>query len=140
MPADAPPGVATGTLFFDGHCGLCDGLVTWLAAHDRSRRLRFAPLQGETAAAHLPADLRHGDLRTVVYEDATGRHERSSAVLRALAVLGGGWRLVAAIAWVVPRPLRDALYDAIARRRRQWFGRRADCRMPAPEERDRFLP
>lgn len=142
MSADAPraplPAGALGILYFDGYCGLCDRLVTWLASRDRSRRLRFASLQGTTATARLPADARA--LHTVVFEDAEGRHERSTAVLRAIATLGGGWPLAAAPAHILPRPVRDALYDLVARHRHQWFGRRATCRLPAAEEGDRFLP
>jgi len=129
-----------GIVYFDGYCGLCDRFVTFLVARDRRRVLRFAPLQGQTAAGRFPAPAA-GDAvpRTVLYEEGGTVHERSTAVLKALRALGGGWRLVGVLA-VVPRPLRDAAYDWMARHRFRWFGRRDSCRLPTVEEQDRFLP
>jgi predicted DCC family thiol-disulfide oxidoreductase YuxK len=63
---------------------------------------------------------------------------RSEAALRTVAALGGGWRLVA-LARVVPRAVRDAAYDVVARSRHRWFGRRVACRVPSPAERARFV-
>lgn len=134
------PGGAAGVVYFDGFCGLCDRFVTFLAARDRKGVLRFAPLQGTTAARRFPVPVAGADdLATVVYEDARGVHTRSTAALRAVAALGGAWR-VAVILLLVPRPLRDALYGWVARRRFRWFGRRDSCRLPGPDEQHRFLP
>jgi predicted DCC family thiol-disulfide oxidoreductase YuxK len=63
---------------------------------------------------------------------------RSDAALAIVAGLGGAWRLVAALR-LVPRPIRDALYGFVARRRRRWFGRRDACRVPTAGERELFL-
>jgi predicted DCC family thiol-disulfide oxidoreductase YuxK len=79
------------------------------------------------------------ELSTMVLTDARGRHERSSAALRIAAHLGGVWRL-AAVFWLVPRPVRDGVYDFIARRRHRWLAGPAQCRLPTAEERARFLP
>ena len=65
-------------------------------------------------------------------------YDRSSAVLRAVALLGGPWRMVSALR-VIPAPLRDLVYRFVAARRYRWFGRRDTCRVPSPVERDRFL-
>jgi len=134
------PDAVRGIVYFDGYCGLCDRFVTFLVARDRRRALRFAPLQGQTAAGRWPAmATAGGDPRTVVYEEAGIAYERSTAVLKALRALGGGWRLVAFLA-VIPRPLRDAAYDWVARHRFRWFGRRDSCRLPTAEEQPSFLP
>jgi predicted DCC family thiol-disulfide oxidoreductase YuxK len=130
-------------VLFDGVCGFCDRLVDFLIRRDAAGRLRFAPLQGETAAA-LRA--RHPeiprDLETLVYVEASGGRERvhlrSEAALRVFGELGGGWRR---LAWLLalPRPLRDAGYRLFARVRYRLFGRLAACRLPTPAERSRFL-
>ena len=66
---------------------------------------------------------------------------RSDACIYVLRQLGGGWRIAAALVAAVPRPLRDALYDGIARSRHRVFGRRDDlCPVVPPELRDRFDP
>jgi predicted DCC family thiol-disulfide oxidoreductase YuxK len=129
-----------GTVYFDGHCGLCDRFVTFLVRRDRHRALRFAPLQGETAAGRFAEPPRGADdPATVVYEDAAGVHSRSTAALRALRALGGAWRLTR-IVELVPRVIRDAVYDWVARHRFRWFGRRESCRLAGPGEREVFLP
>jgi predicted DCC family thiol-disulfide oxidoreductase YuxK len=125
-------------VFFDGLCGLCNRSVDLLLRWDGKGVLRFAPLQGETARAMLPAEQTR-DLDSLVLVDAAGMHRRSDAALRALEHLGGGWRGVALLR-ALPRGLRDALYGLVARHRYRWFGRRESCRLPTAAERDRFLP
>lgn len=125
-------------LYFDGVCNLCNRLVDWLLRRDRTGRLRFAPLQGETAAAGLPPEVLASP-PTVVLQRNGRLATRSTAAIEAVALLGGPWRAIALLK-VVPRPLRDAAYDALAARRYAWFGRRDTCRLPDAAERDRFLP
>jgi predicted DCC family thiol-disulfide oxidoreductase YuxK len=128
----------TPVVYFDGVCGLCNRFVDFLLEHDPSRRLRFAPIQGPTAASRLPGTATEPPATIVLEEDGRFWY-RSAAVLRILHHLGGGWRLTA-VARVIPRPLRDLVYDWIARHRYRWFGKRDSCRMPTPEERELFLP
>lgn len=132
-------------VLYDGVCGLCDGFVQFLLAEDRAARLTFAPLQGETARAHLPAPDDLGQtVGSVIFvmETAQGRRTtlmRSDAALRILDTMGGFWRVVSWLR-VVPRGVRDAVYDWIARHRYRWFGRYAECPTPPPAVRARFLP
>ena len=59
-------------------------------------------------------------------------------MLRILHVLGWPWRL-AWVGWLIPAPLRDALYRCIARNRYRWFGRSDTCILPPPGAAQRFL-
>jgi predicted DCC family thiol-disulfide oxidoreductase YuxK len=128
---------APGVVYFDGVCGLCNGFVDFVLQRDRGRRLRVATLQGATAAGRFgPAA---GDPASIVYEEDGVILERSAAVLRILGRLGGPWSLFAFFG-LVPRPLRDWVYDWVARHRYGWFGRRDTCRLPTAEERAFFLP
>ena len=138
---DRPPDL----VLFDGVCGLCDRLVRWLVSIDREGRLRFAPLQGATAAPILARHPAIADVDSLVWVRGAGTASeavaaRSASVVAALRALGGVWRLVAGFLWVIPRPIRDRLYDAFARRRYRWFGRLDSCRLPTTAEADRFLP
>lgn len=126
-------------IYYDGLCGLCDRFVQFVLRRDRAARYRFAPLQGSTAGERVPASLDPRTSQTVILEDAGRFRVRSDAALAILSGLGGAWR-VAGLLRVIPRPLRDAVYDLVARNRERWFGRRAECRVPEPAERDRFLP
>jgi predicted DCC family thiol-disulfide oxidoreductase YuxK len=126
-------------VFFDGVCGLCDRSVRMLVAMDRHRRLRYAPLQGETARELLAT--RDGqDFSSIVFWENGSRYERSSAVWRILRVIGGVWGVCGVVLRLVPPPLRDFGYHVIARNRYSWFGRHETCRLPTPEERGLFLP
>jgi predicted DCC family thiol-disulfide oxidoreductase YuxK len=127
-------------VLFDGVCNLCSAVVQFAIPRDPRGRLRFAPLQSSAAErvlAGLPP--RAGPLPDsfVLIED--GRlHVRSAAALHLVRYLTMPWPLLAAFV-VVPRPLRDWAYDAVARRRHRWFGVRSACFVPGPEIRARFL-
>jgi predicted DCC family thiol-disulfide oxidoreductase YuxK len=104
----------------------------------RASRYRFAPLHGETARVRLAERFVY-DPQTLVLEEPKRFRVRSDAVLAILTGLGGLWRLTALLR-AIPRRLRDALYNFIARKRLEWYGRRDACRVPTPEEQERFLP
>lgn len=125
-------------VFFDGVCNLCNGLVNFLIDRDPSGRLLFAPLQGPTFRHVREAHPVPEELASIVLMDEVGVHLKSKAALRILTALGGVWRL-ASILYLVPRPLRDLLYDFVAKRRYPWFGKSESCRIPTPELRARFL-
>ena len=79
------------------------------------------------------------DLDTVVFVDDGVLFRRSSAIVGLLRQLGGPWRLVATLLWLIPRPLRDVGYRMVARSRYRIFGKSDTCRVPTPAERERFL-
>lgn len=130
-------------MLFDGYCGLCDGLVRRLFLADRRGVLRFAPLQGATRReieARLGRALPEETIVLVTdwREERARVLTRSDAVAAIASIVGGWWRPLAA-SRILPRRLRDAAYDFLARRRARWFGRLDACRVPTPEERARFL-
>lgn len=144
-PAWVSPLMATKAdeLFYDGHCGLCHRTVRFvLAENSGNNAIRFAPLQGETFQALVPAEKRAGLPDSVVICTADGSLlARSDAVIHLLQRLGGGWRILAAILAVIPRVVRDAAYDFIARVRYRVFGKRQDlCPVVPPDLRARFDP
>jgi len=142
--SDVPPcAEKTETLFYDGRCALCHGTVKFVIKRDRAGiAFRFAPLQGETFQALVPVEQRAGLPESIVIRTADGALvTRSDAVVRLLERLGGGWRILGAILAAVPRGLRDAVYDFIARIRYRVFGKRDDlCPIVPPALRQRFDP
>ncbi|HKJ25778.1 MAG TPA: thiol-disulfide oxidoreductase DCC family protein [Myxococcota bacterium] len=133
LPADAS------ILLFDGVCNFCNGAVRFLVPRDRAGRLRFASLQSETGAAlQRRFGLDPDDLGTVVLVEGDRCHVKSDALLRVVRHLSGAWPLFALLR-IVPRPLRDWVYDRFAARRYRWFGRSDACLVPTPELRERFL-
>jgi predicted DCC family thiol-disulfide oxidoreductase YuxK len=136
---DVPPLPYT-IVLFDGVCGLCNWSIDFLIKRDKNAALRFAPLQSALAQALIREhNIDPHDLSTAVVIDRSQAHVRSDAALCALQRLGGGWRVLAAIAALVPRMLRDIVYNSVARNRYRWFGQRQTCRVPTFAERERFL-
>lgn len=105
-------------VIFDGDCGLCNGFVAWLIRHDPHGRLLIAGSAGEPGRAALDAMGLPHELAdsTLVVATADGPRIKADAVATVLSQLGWPWRAGAALRWV-PRPLRDGVYGAIARRR-----------------------
>lgn len=123
---------------FDGECLMCSRSIRWLAEHDRDDRLRFVRLQSPRGRA-MEARAGTGSLATALVE-ADGRiYARSDAVLRVLRSLGGLFRLLAALGRLIPRRIRDGIYDFIAARRHRWFGRGDACALPSEALRRRLL-
>jgi len=124
---------------FDGQCLLCNGWVQFLLQHDRSQRIRFASIQSAVGQQLLArAGLQVEGLQTLLVIDGERSWQHTAAILRVLHALGWPWRL-AWVGWLVPAPLRDALYRWVARNRYRIWGRSATCMLPAPEHRARFL-
>ena len=129
-------------LLYDGVCGFCNKAVQTILKHDRRGELRFAALQSEFGQGVLR---RHPELEgvdsVVFVEPAPGGERvyvRSDAALRVAAYLGGPWRLFL-IAGVIPAPVRDFLYNLVARYRYRFFGKYDACLLPPPEVRARFI-
>jgi len=126
-------------LLFDGVCNLCNGVVQFLLPRDSAGVLRFASLQSDAGqrlleAYGVPVD----DLETVVLLDGEGYHLRSNAVIRVAEHLGGVYALARGFR-LVPRFVRDWLYDVVAEHRYRVFGRREQCMVPSPDVEERFL-
>jgi predicted DCC family thiol-disulfide oxidoreductase YuxK len=131
----------TGTpvILFDGECNLCNGFVRFVLPRDSAGRFKFASLQSPFGQQLLSGhSLPTNTLDSVVLAEEGRVYSRSTAVLRILRHISGPWPLLYAFT-LVPRPLRDAVYDFIGRNRYRWFGRRESCLMPTPENRNRFL-
>jgi predicted DCC family thiol-disulfide oxidoreductase YuxK len=128
-------------LLYDGVCALCNGAVTFVLERDSSRSVRFAPLQGDTAARFIADHPELSGIDSMIWVEADGRAlTRSAAALAIARHVGGGWAALGSLSRIVPAPVRDATYDLIARVRYRLFGRYDACPVPPAEHRARFLP
>jgi predicted DCC family thiol-disulfide oxidoreductase YuxK len=126
-------------VFFDGVCGLCNRFVQFLFVIDQRCLFKVTPLQGAYAKHHLSENLRE-NLTSLVVATTDGRILlKSRAILYVFHQLGGMWRLIYLLGFWIPTAILDHLYDNIAAHRYQWFGKLDTCRIPKPEERQRFL-
>jgi predicted DCC family thiol-disulfide oxidoreductase YuxK len=132
---------ATEMIFYDGHCGFCHRTVRGVLKRDPAGTLfRFAPLQGATFQKLVPVFYRTSLPDTIVLRTSAGELlVRSDAFIHILRRIGGPWMALATTLNFVPRPIRDAAYDLVARVRRGLFARPADtCPVLRPGERARF--
>jgi predicted DCC family thiol-disulfide oxidoreductase YuxK len=133
------PGALTGpVLLYDGTCGFCAASVRLVLRHDPDGDLRFAPLAGAFGQAVRARHPELADIDSMVWVEPNRVLTRSTAALRVARYLGGWWRLLG-VGWLVPRPIRDAAYRLIAKHRHHLTRHGAECLVPSPAERDRFL-
>ena len=126
-------------LLFDGVCNLCTGTVRFVIGRDAQKRFRFASLQSPAAEQLLGPAAPAGDrLDSMVLVEGGRIYRKSSAALLTARRLDGLWPLLALLL-VVPRPIRDAAYDWVGRRRYRMFGKRDACWTPNGDLADRFL-
>ena len=125
-------------ILFDGVCNLCSGAAQFVIERDAAARFRFAALQSPVAA-RLIESTRIGDrLDSIVLVEDGRVWTQSTAALRIARRLRFPWPAAYAMI-VVPRPLRDWIYNLVARNRYRWFGQREACMVPTPALRGRFL-
>lgn len=126
-------------LLFDGVCNLCNGAVQFVIKNDKKKQFRFAALQSEAGMAfskkyNLPVE----NIDTFVLISNDKYYTRSDAALKVAKMLGGVWSL-AYVFIIIPKTVRDAVYNWVAKNRYRWFGKKDQCMIPTPELRDRFL-
>jgi predicted DCC family thiol-disulfide oxidoreductase YuxK len=126
-------------IVFDGVCNWCIAWVNFIIDHDQHGKFKFGTLQSDQAQQILKVlQLPTEDFTTFLLLDQSQVYTKSTAALRIVKHLSGVWPLFY-LGIVIPRPLRDAMYDYIARRRYRWMGKAETCRAPTPAERDRFV-
>lgn len=125
-------------IFFDGVCGMCNMFVNVVMRADHKGLFRFAPLQGKTASEMLPALDEDPRLWSTTLLDEHGSHDESDAPFAIFQKLGGVWWLISLLRFI-PRFIRNPMYRFVARNRYSFLGKKDACRMPTPEERERFL-
>ena len=124
-------------IVYDGTCILCNRFIQFVLKKDKNADFYFSTYQG------LPADIdQHGlevaKEESISYQRHGKWHQRSSAVLFIYHDLFGKLHYTQ-LAWLLPRFLRDLLYDIIALNRYKWFGKKDSCMMPDPIFKTRFI-
>jgi predicted DCC family thiol-disulfide oxidoreductase YuxK len=126
-------------ILFDGVCNLCNSVVQFVIRHDKKKRFHFTSLQSPAGQALLAQyQLPLEAFSSFVYIREGKAWLRSNAALFVCRDLGGFWTLLYALR-IVPRVLRDAVYDFVARNRYRWFGKAESCMLPSPDLQQRFL-
>lgn len=133
MQADGP------ILLFDGVCNLCSSSVQFVLKRNRKENVRFASLQSTFAQYELlRSDLPKDYLNSLVLLEDGKTYVKSDAALRLVKHLNGIWK-VGSVFLIVPRFIRDGVYDFVAKNRYRWFGKKEVCWIPEKRWQNRFL-
>jgi predicted DCC family thiol-disulfide oxidoreductase YuxK len=126
-------------LLFDGVCHFCNQSVQFVICHDKQGKYKFAALQSSIGQELLKKyNLPTNDFSSFVLVKGNSCYTKSAAVLQVCLGLGGLWRILYLFI-VTPKPLRDGIYNFVAKNRYKWFGKNKQCMIPTPEVRKRFL-
>ncbi|MDQ0243488.1 putative DCC family thiol-disulfide oxidoreductase YuxK [Bacillus fengqiuensis] len=126
-------------ILFDGVCNFCDGAVQFIIKRDPKAHFSFASLQSKSGQDLLTKwDLPTDTFNSMVYAKGNRIYTKSTAALKIARELKGGWPLLYALI-LIPKPIRDIVYDLIAKNRYKWFGQKDECMVPSPDVRKRFL-
>jgi len=126
-------------ILFDGVCNFCNAMVNFIIRQDKKNVFLFAALQSESGKkmlAEYKIDWKATD-SFVVIENGKA-HLKGNAALKLYNKLPWYWRWTQ-VFWIVPKFIRDAVYNFIAKNRYKWFGKREECMVPSQEMRERFL-
>ncbi|MGX5800932.1 thiol-disulfide oxidoreductase DCC family protein [Bradyrhizobium sp. Arg314] len=126
-------------IVFDGVCVFCSGFVQLILKLDRKKRFRFATAQSPLGEALFH---QHGlatdnyDTNLAIIDGAA--FTRLDSFIAVMAALGWPWRAAKALL-ILPRPLRDWVYDRVAKNRYALFGRKDSCDIPSADLRQRLV-
>ena len=125
-------------ILFDGVCNLCNKSVQFILKRDKDQIFLFASLQSAFGQKllkdfHLAADNFNS---FILYQDGKIFSSSTGALKMFSQLKNWGW---VKIFWIVPKFIRDAVYNWVAKNRYKWFGKKEECMIPTPDLKERFL-
>lgn len=124
-------------IFFDGVCNLCNGAINFIIDRDNKGYFKFAPLQSSITQKYIPQSVME-NTDSIILWDSGQLYSKSTAALKIARHLDGAWKGFYAFI-IIPKFIRDPIYNLIAKYRYKWFGKRDSCRMPTKDIKNRFL-
>ncbi|GEQ86391.1 thiol-disulfide oxidoreductase [Patiriisocius marinistellae] len=126
-------------ILFDGVCNLCNSSVNFIIQRDKDHVFRFGALQEEPGKSLLSKhniDPKNTD--SIVLIKNGKAYTKSSAALHAAKKLTGAWPLLFGFI-IIPKFIRNGVYDYIAKNRYKWYGKKDSCMIPTPDLKAKFL-
>lgn len=126
-------------ILFDGVCNLCNASVRFVLKHDKKNQFLFASLQSDAASKLLlQLNEKNIPLDTVIFIDRGVVYKKSSAILHIVKHFNLFYKSLYLFI-IVPKFIRDALYDLVAKHRYQWFGKKDFCALELDKNKNRFI-
>ena len=126
-------------ILFDGICNLCSGFMQFIYKRDRKKIFKFTWLQDDKTKEILDwLKLSSQNFETIILMESGNAYFKSTAFLKIVRLLPFPWPLLG-VGYIIPRVIRDVLYDYIAKNRYRWFGKKEECLVPTGDLLKRFL-
>jgi len=126
-------------IFFDGVCNLCNSSIDFVIRRDKKNKFLVGALQDEVSKKVLANyRVREDYLDSIILLEDGVIFYKSTAALKIAKHLSGLWPALYPLI-IVPKALRDVVYDWIGSNRYKWFGKKNTCRLPTHEEKAKFL-
>ncbi len=126
-------------VLFDGICNFCNSSINFIIDRDYKDRFRFAALQSEKGKELMKQfGLDSENLKTIILIENGRFYTKTTAALRIAKHLKGIWKF-SYVFIIIPPFIRNIAYIIISKYRYRWFGKKNACRIPLPEEREKFL-
>ena len=126
-------------ILFDGVCNFCNTAVNFVIKRDKTHTIFFSPLQTIAGQALLNQySLPANELQSFFFIENGKAYTRSTAALKVCRHLNALWPLCYGFI-IIPKFIRDGIYNWVAKNRYKWFGIRQECMIPTPDIKARFL-
>lgn len=126
-------------ILFDGVCNFCNSAVNFVIKRNKKTIIQFAPMQTDAGKKLLQRyDLPAEVMQSFVFIEKEKAYTQSTAALKVCRYMNALWPLCYGFI-IVPKFIRDGIYNWIGRNRYKWFGVRQECMIPTPEVKERFL-
>jgi len=113
-------------------------MVNFIIRQDKREVFRFAALQSPTGQELMKQFQLPDNFESFILIHEGKAYQKSTAALKLYNLLPLPWKWTQ-LFWIVPRRVRDAVYNFVARNRYKWFGKREQCMIPTPQLRRRFI-
>lgn len=126
-------------ILFDGVCNLCNSSVNYIIKHDKTEHFLFVSLQSDVAKEILLQNNSNKiNLETIILVENEKTYYKSTAALRIIKKLNGLINVLYLFI-IIPKFIRDPVYDFIAKNRYKWYGKKDSCMIPTDNLKKRFL-
>lgn len=126
-------------ILFDGVCNFCDETIQKVIKADKNNVFVFASLQselGQEILKYIGVDSSTDSI--ILYQPNVAYYTESDAVIEIAKHLSGIYPLLQT-GKILPKALRNKMYQYVARNRYKWYGKKEECMIPSPEIRSKFL-
>ncbi|MGB0404256.1 MAG: thiol-disulfide oxidoreductase DCC family protein [Salibacteraceae bacterium] len=132
-------GVPRYLILFDGVCNLCEKSVQFVIKRDKKKKFKYASLQSNVGEKILwESNLSNSNFDSFVFVEDGQVFTKSTAAIKVATHLGSYWPVLE-VFMLIPKFLRDPIYDFVAKNRFRWYGKKEECWVPTPELKDLFI-